>query len=290
MASIDLHVDYPWQTFRAGSALDLTLGDDCLQVDFPRMKKGGLDSFVAPLFLSDKVQDRLGPEKSWNAIKNQARIVSGYSKCHLAVEGGRLLGEKLERLATLAVLKPVYITLTHNRNTSWADSATDSIQHNGLTARGKSFVKEIQSHNILVDLSHSSDQTVLDTIKLTKSPVIASHSGVAALVNHPRNLSDFLIKEIVATGGIIGIPYATKFVGDRAGVALAIDHIAQLTGSTRHLAIGSDLDGAETVIDDVQAWSEVLQPLLDIGYTDENLTAIKGGNFRRLLDEVNGTN
>jgi membrane dipeptidase len=202
----------------------------------------------------------------------------------LALEGGRLLQESQGRIALLADAGCVYITLTHNKNTSWADSATDNLTHNGLTAVGKRIVKWIEEAKILVDVSHASDNTIFDVLKQASRPVIASHSGVLSLVNHPRNLSDALIKMIAATGGVIGIPYATKFVNDQNGVVLAIDHIAQLLGTTRHIAIGSDLDGAETVIEDVSEWSAVLEPLYGLGYTTEQVDGIKGENFLRLLD------
>ena len=287
--TIDCHIDIPWQCYKQGSALDLEMDVPSVQVDFPRMKEGGLDKFVAALYLHDGTQDKLGPDKSWNAIMNQWHHLSHWPQIEFALEGGRLLNQSTERLEELAKLGIIYITLTHNRNTEWADSATDQLEHNGLTARGKSLVKRIQSLGILVDLSHSSDQTALDVLDKATVPVIASHSGVRNLVDHPRNLSDFLIREIAATGGIIGIPYASRFVINCDGVVLAIDYIAQLLGSTKHLAIGSDLDGADTVIKDVSEWSTVLDPLSDLGYSSDDIAGIKGGNFQALLSKMAGS-
>jgi membrane dipeptidase len=285
MKSIDLHVDYPWQCFKASTAWDLR-GSSILQVDFPRMVKGGLDSFVAALYLSDGQQTTLGPDKSWNAIKNQIKTCEEYTgKVLLALEGGRLLNNSETRITELAAHGIRYITLTHNLNTDWADSATDKLTHNGLTARGKSLVRYIQDQRILVDVSHASDATTLDVISQTSVPIVATHSGCRSLVDHPRNLSDALIKLIAETGGLIGIPYATRFVRDVDGVVLAVDHIAQLTGSVDHIGIGSDLDGAATVIPDVSTWSQILAPLLDLGYTDDDLAKIKGGNFWRLIND-----
>lgn len=286
LSTVDLHVDFPHQCHKHNAHLDLAGGNNRLQVDGPRMKKGGLDKFVAALYLGDKTQTELGPDKSWNAIKNQLSIVKGYPDLALlALEGGRLLNGSQERIQWLAQHGCAYITLTHNKSTEWADSATDSIHHNGLSSVGTRIVKWIEDSKILVDVSHASDQTIMDVLSQATRPVIASHSGVRNLVDHPRNLSDTLIKLIAESGGVIGIPYASKFVTDVDGVILAIDHIAQLLGTTRHLAIGSDLDGAETVIEDVQEWSSVLQPLFALGYTVDQVDGIKGENFLRLLEE-----
>ena len=283
MNSIDLHIDVPYQSHRQECTFDLDQACRSIQTDFPRMKDGGLDQFVAALYLSDGAQDKLGPEKSWNAITNQHIKLAHYPQIRFALEGGRLINKDLGRLDQLVAWGVVYLTLTHNRNTDWADSATDHLEHNGLTAVGKSLVKRIQSLGILIDLSHSSDQTALDVLDKTVVPVIASHSGVRSLVGHPRNLSNFLILEIAGTGGIIGVPYASRFVTNQDGVLLAIDHIAQLLGTTKHIGIGSDLDGAATVIKDVSEWSTVLEPLTDLGYSDDDITGIKGGNFQALL-------
>ena len=284
--SIDLHVDYPWQCYKNSSHLSLD-GSTLLQCDFPRMDKGGLDKFIAALYLHDNTQKTIGPDKSWNAIRNQIGICKGYSdRVMIALEGGRLLNGDVARLAELQGAGCVYITLTHNQNTDWADSATDKMQHNGLTAQGKSLVKLIQAGGIFVDLSHASDQTALDVISLSTKPLLATHSGVRSLVDHPRNLSDFLIKEIVATGGLIGVPYASRFVRDADGVVEAIDHIANIAGNTDHIGIGSDLDGADTIIGDVSGWSAVLEPLSDLGYTADQIADIKGGNFLRLLNDA----
>lgn len=282
--TIDLHIDIPWQCFRQERALQLDAGCKSVQTDFPRMKAGGLSRFVAALYLADSTQDRLGPEKSWNAIKTQYNWLKQWQDKQLlfALEGGRLINQSKERLTELASWGIVYLGLTHNRNTSWADSATDKLTHNGLTAVGKSLVRAIHAQKILVDVSHSSDRTILDALEI--GPVIASHSGVRSQVDHPRNLSDTLIRFIAESGGLIGVPYATRFVGSRDGVIEAIDHIAQLTGSCQHIGIGSDLDGADTVIEDVSQWSEVLEPLTDFGYPAADIEAITGGNFRRLID------
>lgn len=287
--TIDLHIDFCWQCHRATKALDLTEHLPDVQVDFQRMKTGGLDKFVAPVYLSDKCQSDYGPTLSWNAVKNQLAIIQGYGSLIPALEGGRLLQESKGCIDLLADAGCVYITLAHNKTTSWADSATDNLVHNGLTAVGKRITKWIEDAGILIDVSHAADATIFDVLALAARPVIASHSGVLSLVNHPRNLSDALIKMIAATGGVIGIPYARKFVKDRDGIVLAIDHIAQMLGNTRHIAIGSDLDGAETVVTDAAEWSQVLdEPLANLGYTPDQVDGIKGENFSRLLEAQHG--
>ena len=83
-----------------------------------------------------------------------------------------------------------YMTLTHNENTSWADSATDDAQHGGLTAFGEEVVAEMNRLGILVDLSHVSADTMRDALRISRAPVMFSHSSARALCDHPRNVPD----------------------------------------------------------------------------------------------------
>lgn len=294
MKTIDLHVDLPWQLFKAGTECyddlpDISKNQDWLQIDLPKMKKGNLDTVVAALYLSDWRQDTLGPEDSFIWIKNQAIWIKSFGTDYgldykLALEGGRLIDCNLGWLDELADMGIVYMTLTHNKTTDWADSATDVMKHNGLTAFGKRVIKNLEIHRILPDVSHTSDDTAFDTLNTAVGPVVATHSGVRNRINHPRNLSDTLIRRIVESGGLVGVPFATRFVGDKAGVVVAIDHIAQITGTTSGVAIGSDLDGAQTVIKDASEWDFWMEPLNKMGYADGDIMRIAGGNFTTLVD------
>jgi membrane dipeptidase len=104
------------------------------------------------------------------------------------------------------------MTLSHFYNDEWADSSTDKPAHNGLTDFGKDIVREMNRQGILVDISHVSDKTFYDALEVSAAPLIASHSSCRALCNHPRNMTDDMIKALAAKGGVIQINYEKSFI------------------------------------------------------------------------------
>jgi membrane dipeptidase len=114
-----------------------------------------------------------------------------------------------------------YMTLAHFKNDEWADSSTDKPAHNGLTDFGKDVVREMNRQGILIDISHVSDKTFYDALEVSKVPLIASHSSVRAISNHPRNMSDDMIKALAAKGGVIQINYEQNYLSEEYRVAYA---------------------------------------------------------------------
>lgn len=289
--TLDLHIDLPWIFYKHGE-FNLEKGNTNSQISIPMMKSGKLDNAIFALYLSDGVQDCVGEELAYNSIAFEGIAVrKQLPNAMFSLEGGRLIGEDLKKLEALKDFFDIkYLTLTHNKTTSWADSATDTAKHSGLSQFGKTVVESCEALGILVDVSHASDLTAWDVILLQTKPVIASHSGCRSLVDRPRNLPDNLITSIADTGGLVGVPFAQRFIGpDRRDVISHINHIVQLTGSCDHVAIGSDLDGAVMVegVWSVSNWGEVvLDGLSNEGYADEQIEKIAGGNMLRLMDEV----
>ncbi len=121
----------------------------------------------------------------------------------LGAEGGHSIGGSLAVLRQLHALGVRYMTLTHSNTLAWADSATDTAKHDGLTVFGRDVVREMNRLGMLVDLSHVSEATMLDALEVAKAPVIFSHSNVGAIVDHPRNVSDKLLERVKANGGIV---------------------------------------------------------------------------------------
>jgi len=105
-----------------------------------------------------------------------------------------------------------YMTLSHFYNDEWADSSTDKPAHNGLTDYGKEIVREMNRQNVLVDISHVSDKTFYDALEASKAPLFASHSSCRAICNAPRNMTDQMIKDLAAKGGVIQINYHVSFL------------------------------------------------------------------------------
>ncbi|HET6722584.1 MAG TPA: dipeptidase, partial [Chitinophagaceae bacterium] len=136
----------------------------------------------------------------------------------LGVEGGHMIEDKIENLDALYVRGVRYMTLTWNNSTSWATSAADettkgdSLAHKGLTELGKKIIKRMNDLGMLIDVSHNGEQTFWDVIKLTKKPVIASHSSVWAFCNHRRNLKDDQIIAIAKNGGVVHLNFYAGFL------------------------------------------------------------------------------
>lgn len=132
----------------------------------------------------------------------------------LGVEGGGQIDGKFAVLRAYRRLGASYLTLTHSRTIFWADSATDNPQHDGLTKFGEAVVHELNRLGMLVDLSHVSEATMRDALRVTKAPVIFSHSSARALDDHPRNVSDAVLKLVAANGGVVMVNFAPSYVSE----------------------------------------------------------------------------
>jgi membrane dipeptidase len=137
------------------------------------------------------------------AICVEKAIKTGKIASLLGMEGGHSIGGSLAVLRQMHALGARYMTLTHFKNTAWADSGTDSPAHDGLTDFGRDVVREMQRLGMLVDLSHVSEATMLDALDVAKAPVIFSHSNAMAINTHPRNVPDSVLDRLKANGGIV---------------------------------------------------------------------------------------
>lgn len=153
----------------------------------------------------------------------------------IGMEGGHSIGASLGVLRQMYALGARYMTLTHTKNTAWADSATDAPVHGGLTPFGRDVVREMQRIGMLVDLSHVSEKTMLDALDIAQAPVIFSHSGVRAVDGHPRNVPDSVLTRLKANGGIVMIVTLPAYVSEpvrawtaeRAAAKARIDMLRQ---------------------------------------------------------------
>lgn len=139
---------------------------------------------------------------------------SGRIASLMGVEGGGQIDGSLAVLRTYRDLGAGYLTLTHSRTIEWADSATDNPKHDGLTAFGESVVVELNRLGMLVDLSHVSEGTMLDALRVSKAPVIFSHSSARALSDHPRNASDMVLRQLTANGGVLMVTFPPIYLSD----------------------------------------------------------------------------
>ncbi|KHL25379.1 membrane dipeptidase [Croceibacterium mercuriale] len=136
----------------------------------------------------------------------------------MGMEGGHSIGSSLAVIRQMYALGARYLTLTHNRNTPWADSATADPEHDGLTGFGELVVREMQRIGMLVDLSHVSEATMLDTLDVIRAqqgaPVIFSHSGARAVADHPRNVPDSVLQRLPENGGIVMVVALPGFISN----------------------------------------------------------------------------
>jgi membrane dipeptidase len=240
--SIDTHDDIPgnFATAEYNPCNRLTRG----QVDLPRMREGGLDVAFFVVYVGQTARTPENYEKAkadalnkFTAIHRLAeqscpdqieiaytaddveRIVkSGKLVAAIGIENGFVIGKDLSLIEKYAQLGGRYMTLAHNGNNDIAGSAQpntrlgDAEQISGLTPFGEQVVAELNKQGILVDISHISKLSALDAIRLSKAPVIASHSGVYALNAHPRNLDDETLRALKTNGGVIQVVGLREFV------------------------------------------------------------------------------
>jgi len=217
------------------------------QTDLRRMKQGGVDAqffsiYVNARSLNRKPSEGGGPaRRALDMIDSLARQVAKHSDememarsvadirrivrrdkiaALMGLEGGYAIEDSLAVLRTFHQLGIRYMTLTHTDSTDWADSSgdfnnPDVRHHDGLTDFGREVVREMNRLGMMVDISHVADATFWDVLETTRSPVIASHSSCRALANHPRNLTDEMLRALGTNGGIIMLNFADEFVDQR---------------------------------------------------------------------------
>ena len=228
---VDTHDDTT-QRFLDGK-FDLGTRSPAGSIDIPRMKEGGLGAIFFSIWIPSKVT---GPEAvdralvQIDAVREQIRkhpndLVLATTAAEvrdarkqskiaalMGVEGGHMIHSNLGVLRSYAALGVRYMTLTHSGNDEWADSSTDKPVHNGLTDFGKEVVREMNRLGVMVDISHVSDKTFYDALEVSKAPLFASHSSCRAICDAPRNMTDQMMKDLAAKGGVVQINYHVGFL------------------------------------------------------------------------------
>ncbi len=209
------------------------------QIDFPRMKDGGMDAMFFAVYTAQGPRTPDGHADAKRNALHQFTLIhdalkkypdlaelattpadayrlekTGKRAIFIGMENGYPVGEDLSLLKTYYDLGCRYITLSHFANNAICDSATDpdGPQHNGLSAFGRQVVQEMNRLGILIDVSHTSDKTFYDVLELSKSPVIASHSNARSLCDFPRNMTDDMIRAIAAKGGVVQVNFVSDYL------------------------------------------------------------------------------
>ena len=223
-----------------------------------------------------------------NRIFGAGRIAS-----MLGMEGGHAIENSLGALRAFYDLGVRYMTLTHNGTLDWADAANDEHRHGGLTEFGREVVREMNRLGMLVDLSHTSPETMNDALDVAEAPVIWSHADARGMNDHPRNVPDQVLRRLPENGGVVMITFVPQFLtaADQAtigDVADHIEHVVELAGID-HVGIGSDFDGIDSTpvgLEDVSTYPALFAELSRRGWSEADLAKLAGENVLRAWQEA----
>ena len=239
--TLDTHADAPTMLQVEGFDVGVSHNTkrDNSQIDFPRMKEGGMDAMFFAVYLAQGPRTPAGHAEAKRNALNQFRLIqdalkkypelaelattpadayrlekAGKRAIFIGMENGYPIGEDLSLVKTYYDLGCRYVTLSHFANNAICDSSTDPDGpiHNGLSPFGRQVVAEMNRLGIMIDLSHTSDKTFYDVLALTKTPVIASHSNSRALCDYPRNMTDDMIRAIAKNGGVIQVNFVSDYL------------------------------------------------------------------------------
>lgn len=320
----DGHNDLPWEIRSRGNAsfaeLDISQSQPSLHTDIPRLRQGGVKAQFWSVYVPAETEDtgdallqtlqqiaivkamyKRYPEtfEAAATADDVERIVgAGRIASMMGVEGGYSMENDVANLERLYREGCRYMTLTHSRSLSWADSATDQPMCGGLSEFGREVIREMNRLGMLVDLSHVSVDTMKQALAVSRAPVIFSHSSARAICDHPRNVPDEVLPLVRQNGGVIMVNFFSAFVvpteqlqrnpqarGTIYDVVDHIDHLVRHCG-VEHVGIGSDFDGVPRLpeqLESVATYPRITQLLLDRGYGEEDIRRILGGNVLRVL-------
>lgn len=286
---LDSHCDTPSQILRLRNP---ALDSDHSQVDFPKLRKGGVDASFFALYvpaamdsdsgfgyacrLYDSVAAALAqnPEAAAFAVseeeirRNKARGL--FSVC-LGLENGEPLASDPSRLEFFYDKGVRYVTLCHSRDNSLCDSCAQGTTWNGLSRFGKETVGRMNDLGMMVDVSHISDKSFFDVLETSTKPVVATHSCCRALASHPRNMTDGMIRELASAGGVIQINFYPVFLDDGFRKTLEKSGLEEKGERVENAFIASPGDGAARA-----AWYSVL----------DELARLPRPSYKRIVDHI----
>ena len=248
-----------------------------------RLQATAAESGGSLLFIRSKSEflDYLHLKRQRDNLSLDRQITAGW----LGAEGAHALEGDLDNLDALYAAGFRVIGLTHFFDNDFAGSA-HGLKKYGLTEKGRELVRRMEAKKILVDLAHSSPQTIADVLSMANRPVIVSHSGPKGVCNNRRNLSDDEMRGVARTGGVIGIGFwETAVCGTGAAyIAKAVRYTSGVVG-IEHVALGSDFDGAVTTPFDAAGLAQLTDALLQQGFSEDEIAKIMGENVARLLSQ-----
>jgi len=247
---VDGHNDLPWQfRHRNKEVTEIDLAADTsrltppLLTDIPRLRAGGVGAQYWSIYVPAHLPGPAAVRASLEQIDLVHQLVALYpatlefaisaaeiERIHrsgkiaslMGIEGGHCIDNSLAVLRTMFRLGARYLTLTHVRNTDWADAAGDEPKHHGLTGFGEQVVHELNRLGMMVDLSHVADETMRAALRVSRAPVIFSHSSARAVCQNARNVPDDILRDVRQNGGIVMACFLPGYLNNQASACWAL--------------------------------------------------------------------
>ncbi|XP_064078099.1 dipeptidase 1-like isoform X1 [Macrobrachium nipponense] len=329
---IDGHNDLPWnlRKFLHNKLYSFNLSSDLTQerpwrnspfshTDLPRLRHGKVAAQFWSVYVPcqsqyknsvqllleqiDVIKRMVAASPYETTLVTSSREILQEFKCGrvgslLGVEGGHALASSMGVLRAMYDLGVRYVTLTHKCHTPWAECSEsgDEVPPNapGLTDYGKRMIAEMNRVGLMVDLSHSSHQTALDALQISRAPVIFSHSAVRALCDIERNVPDNVLTSLATNGGVVMISFYDDFLtcGGPATISNVVDHInhVRTMAGVDHVGLGAGYDGINSTpkgLEDTSRYPELFAELLkDPSWSIQDLKKLAGLNILRAMEKV----
>ena len=316
---IDGHNDFPWalrehNAERDLNKLDIRMRQPKIHTDIPRLREGGVGAQFWSVYVPADLQGPAAVLATLEQIDVVHRMVRKYPDTFelamtagdierifkasriaslIGMEGGHAIDNSLAALRMFYAAGARYMTLTHSSNVAWSDSGTDMPKLGDLSTFGEEVVREMNRLGMMVDLSHTSPETMMDAIRVSEAPVIFSHSDARALNDHRRNVPDEVLRLLPENGGIVMVTFVPGFLTKDGKATLEdaanhIDHVRKVAGAD-HVGIGGDFDGISTVpagLEDVSKYPALTAELLRRGWEETDVRKALGLNALRVLSRV----
>ena len=291
MFVLDSHCDTPSQILRLR---DISIDNPYAHVDIPKLRKGGVDGVFFALYVPASMDSDPDGARAYayrmlegvcaslknstdavmttsvsQALENKAK---GKISVFLGLENGSAIGDSLDELRKFHEAGVRYVTLCHSGNNQICDSCAPKIKRwNGLSPFGKELVSQMNRLGMLIDVSHISDEAFYDVIRLSTRPVVATHSCCRALADHPRNLTDDMIRKLAGTGGVIQVNFYPVFLDSDFSAVLSDSGIMERGESVESEFIADPADPAKR-----KAWNAV----------QDELNSLNRPSYKRIVDHI----
>lgn len=312
--TLDSHCDTP---MFFDQQIKFTSRDPKILVDLHKMTEGRLDATIMVAYLEQQGlsdEDLLAATQKANYILNEIETMvaqshpyvniaytpsdlyrlksEGKKAIMLGIENGYAIGKDISNIEYFRNRGVVYMTLCHNGNNQLCGSARYNEDGLGVNAFGEKVIQEMNRVGMMVDISHAGEQTFYDALAISSKPIVASHSSSRALCNHPRNLTDDQLKALAKKGGVAQVTLYNGFLKEKGTATIKdaichLNHMVDVMGID-HVGIGTDFDGDGGIIGCASA-SELInftRCLLKEKYSEEDIRCIWGGNFLRVMEEI----